>query len=151
MNSKRIIASVLLAFGLTAGSVAAAGSPAFADTGKGASLTRGQALFPGEYIERHVSGGNTGGVVRLSMQTDGNLVLWEHDGAGSTLQVCWSRGGFAGYKAIYQQDGNFVLYPRNGGALWASNTVGTKGSTVDMNSKGQLWVGVTPITGNCAL
>jgi hypothetical protein len=149
MNVKRALVTVLVALGVTAGSVAVAGTPAFADTGKGTSLTRGQALFPGEYIERHIAGGGNGGVVRLSMQTDGNLVLWEHDGAGNTLKVCWARGGTRGYKAIYQQDGNFVLYPRNGGALWASNTVGTRGSTVDMNWAGQLWVGTTQITGDC--
>jgi hypothetical protein len=147
MNLKRTITSTLLALGVTVGALVVA-APAHAAGSKGVALTRGQALFPDEWIERSTSSG----IVRLAMQTDGNLVLWLRNAStGATLKICWATKTSTGYKAYYQEDGNFVLYPRAGGALWASNTVGPNGSTVDMNSNGQLWAGVKPVTGNCKL
>jgi hypothetical protein len=147
MNLKRTITSTLVALGVTVGSLVAVAAPAQAG-GKGVALTRGQALFPNEWIERSTSSG----IVRLAMQTDGNLVLWLRNAStGATLKVCWATNTTTGYKAYYQEDGNFVLYPRAGGALWASNTVGPDGITVDMNSNGQLWAGVKAVTGKCKL
>jgi hypothetical protein len=146
MNLKRTVGAALMALGVTAGSLVVAGTAAEA-AGKGRALTRGQALYPGEWIERSTADG----MVRLSMQSDGNLVLWLHNGSGRTLKICWATNTSNGYKAFYQEDGNFVLYPRAGGALWASNTVGRSGSTVDMNSRGQLYAGLKAVTGVCEL
>jgi hypothetical protein len=147
MNLKRVITCTLMAIGVTIGTFGVAGTAAHA-SGKGVALTRGQALYQGDWIERSTSSG----IVRLSMQTDGNLVLWlRNASSGATLKICWATNTHTGYKAYYQEDGNFVLYPASGGALWASNTVGHSGSTVDMNSHGQLWAGTKPVTGNCEL
>lgn len=147
MNLKRTITSALVALGVTAGTLAVASAPAHAG-GKGVALTRGQSLFPNEWIERSTRDG----IVRLAMQTDGNLVLWLRNAStGATLKICWATHTTTGYKAYYQEDGNFVLYPRAGGALWASNTVGRDGSTVDMNSHGRLYAGVKAVSGNCEL
>ncbi|MFF3404999.1 hypothetical protein ACFYW8_02005 [Streptomyces sp. NPDC002742] len=51
--------------------------------------------------------------------------------------------------AVYQTDGNFVVYNSSGGVVWASNTKGGGGSTVDMNSNGVLHVGTKAINNGC--
>lgn len=66
---------------------------------------------------------SSGGTHRLTMQADGNLVLrnvasgaavWSTQARGASL----ARGG----RAIMQGDGNFVVYPPTGRAVWASGT-----------------------------
>ena len=60
----------------------------------------------------------------LSMQSDGNLVLYEK----SPLRPLWaSRTSCAaktncGYFARFQHDGNFVVYNASGAAVWHANT-----------------------------
>jgi hypothetical protein len=147
MNLKRTITATLVALGVTVGTLAVVATPAHAGY-KGVALTRGQALFRGDWIERSTEDG----IVRLSMQTDGNLVLWLRNAStGATLKICWATNTFNGYKALYQEDGNFVLYPYAGGALWASNSVSRDGRTVDMNANGRLYAGYKAVTGNCML
>jgi hypothetical protein len=142
--------TVLVAATVAAMSIALGGAPAHA-ANKGSALARGQALYRSttDYIQRSTAHG----LVRLRMQGDGNLVLsLISPNTGGQLKVCWgARTNPGGSKAIYQEDGNFVVYDSGGRALWASNTRGLRGETVDMNSQGALYVGYVRITGPCQL
>lgn len=104
-------------------------------------LNRGYALMVGDSIESDTQYGHA----RLVMQADGNLVLY-----GNNWGVCWAShtNGSGAYQVIYQFDGNFVLYNR-GYAVWASHTMNTAGSNVNINWQGEVWVGVTRLTGAC--
>lgn len=63
-------------------------------------------------------------VIRLSMQYDGNLVLYAHF-AGVGSKALWSTAtGGNGNFAVFQGDGNLVVYNASGAALWASHTSG---------------------------
>jgi hypothetical protein len=116
--------------------------PAYADD-LGCCLRRGgRWLYKGDQISRVIPG--IPGRTRLVMQYDGNLVLYPPRG-----RACWDTATVGlGEYAVYQDDGNFVVYG-GGRARWASNTVGLKGETVDMDVYGKLWVGYKPITGSC--
>ncbi len=61
----------------------------------------------------------------LTMQTDGNLVLYTPDGG---VQWASNTSGNSGATATLQDDGNFVVYSTSGTAIWASNTDNTPGS-----------------------
>lgn len=59
------------------------------------------------------------GGMRLEMQSDGNLVLYNHNN-----YPVWqtATGGGKGSYAIMQNDGNMVVYNSNGSAVWSSQT-----------------------------
>ncbi|GAA1992985.1 hypothetical protein [Catenulispora subtropica] len=127
--------------GLVLGSAGSASAGAYGD-----SMVRGQYLNPGEQLQRSIPQGE----LVLTMQTDGNLVEYLYANGGTL--VCWASNTYQkGYNnyAVYQLDGNFVVYDGGGGVQWASNTQGGGGSTVDMNSLGVLYVGTTPINNGC--
>lgn len=78
------------------------------------------------------------GLVRLIMQSDGNLVLYRAlDGvplwASNTPQTVVNH-------AIMQGDGNFVAYSAAGRAFWASGTNGHSGAYVIVQDDGNLVV-----------
>jgi hypothetical protein len=109
----------------------------------GTKLTKGEWMYPGDNIT------SADGAFTLNMQPDGNLVEYWSD---NQTRACWASNtnGHPGDFAVYQDDGNFVVYaPNGGGAHWASNTAGKAGTTVDMSTSlreyGFLYVGVTPI------
>lgn len=120
-------------------------APAHPATYKGTSLFRGDVLGPGDNIT------SADGEFSLDMQQDGNLV--EYVGTADPY-ACWATNtsGQPGNYAIYQGDGNFVVYSGGGDAVWASNTVGDTGTTVDISTSlrqyGFLYVGNT-IVNNC--
>jgi hypothetical protein len=147
-RTTRRIVSVFVATVLGAASAGLLGAPAHA-ANKGFALSRGEYLLRNDYIQRTIASG----IVRLRLQGDGNLVLALYSvQTGAQTKVCWGAATKPnGNKAIYQEDGNFVVYSTSGGAIWASNTAGGAGETVDMNANGRLYVGKTPITGNCTL
>ncbi|MEU6176090.1 DUF6531 domain-containing protein [Streptantibioticus parmotrematis] len=64
--------------------------------------------------------------VRLTMQLDGNLVLYSY----ATGKPLWASGtyGHPGASATMQTDGNFVVYDTGKKALWASGTASTAGA-----------------------
>jgi hypothetical protein len=61
----------------------------------------------------------------LSLQSDGNLVLYESDS-----QPVWATetDGQDVSRATMQSDGNLVLYSSGGDAVWASGTEGNEGA-----------------------
>lgn len=102
-----------------------------------------------DYIERNIDPRRLSQRVRLVMQSDGNLVLYALAKPGITGRTCWASNTVGrGTRAVYQGDGNFVVYNGNT-PTWASNTVGDGGSTVDINWTGKLYVGFRQITGEC--
>jgi RHS repeat-associated protein len=70
------------------------------------------------------------------MNTDGNFFIydWAH-GTGT-----WGPGtqGHPGAYAIFQTDGNLVVYDVNGTALWNSGTGGTYAERLDLNDDGRI-------------
>lgn len=142
----RTVAALAMAGGIAASAVGMADS---ASAAAGQSyLYRGQQLNAGEQIQR----ANNIGTVVLTMQGDGNLVEYLYPSDGGAALVCWASNTYetgTANHAIYQQDGNFVVYTAWGKAVWASNTVGGSGQTVDMNANGVLYVGTRAINNGC--
>jgi hypothetical protein len=97
-------------------------------------LTPGHSLSPGQLIA------SCDGRFSLTLQTDGNLVLY-HIGYPSVVPL-WSTGttGRGTTVAVMQTDGNFVLYDGAGHALWASGTGGNPGAFLNMQTDGNLVV-----------
>ncbi|MFJ3877056.1 hypothetical protein ACIPW5_06310 [Streptomyces sp. NPDC090077] len=98
------------------------------------SLHPGDVLASDEYIETENG--------FLHMQPDGNLVL--NHKAGAEL---WASGTFGntGAYAVFQTDGNFVVYkkgggPAKGGALWNSATWGNANGRLDFQDDANLVV-----------
>ena len=60
---------------------------------------------------------------RLTMQTDGNLVVYDKNNS-----PLWNSGtagkGTGPFKVIMQDDGNLVVYEANGKYTWATGTNG---------------------------
>ncbi len=54
----------------------------------------------------------------LTMQSDGNFVLYDENGRARWASNTRNRG----YRAVAQPDGNLVVYNTSGAAIWASNT-----------------------------
>ena len=83
----------------------------------------------------------------LTMQSDGNLVLYQYQNGNST--ALWSSGTWqtSGNVAFMQDDGNFVLYDANRNPLWSSNTWGWQNSYLAVQDDGNLVVynGTTPL------
>ncbi|WP_328298646.1 hypothetical protein OG389_13090 [Streptomyces sp. NBC_00435] len=98
------------------------------------SLYPGEVLASNEYIETENG--------YLYMQPDGNLVL-DHK-AGAEL---WASGSYGnqGAFAVFQTDGNFVIYkkgggPGKGGAVWNSGTWGNPNGRLDFQDDANLVV-----------
>lgn len=87
-----------------------------------------QTLHEGEAL--HSSDGR----YDLLMQTDGNLVLYDH---GTAI---WSTNtlGNPGSSLVMQGDGNLVVYRPNGTAIWNTNTWGTAADRLVLYDDGDL-------------
>lgn len=91
------------------------------------------ASFSGGGFTLHQGQSYSFGSNKLSMQTDGNVVVYN----GSTPLWSTGTGGQSctggGCLVAFQTDGNFVVY--NGStAIWASNTSGPSGATLNFNA-----------------
>jgi hypothetical protein len=101
-----VVALLLLALGSVPPASAAAGTNV---------LVAGERLAPGQSLV------SPNGALRLVMQTDGNLVMYEPNGRWRWQS---STVGNAGAFAIMQGDGNFVVYRADGVPLWDAFTAG---------------------------
>jgi hypothetical protein len=91
-------------------------------------MMAGDKLLPGEKR----SSGN--GVFSLTLQTDGNLVLY--NGQGQSLWSSLTNGKPVAYCAL-QEDGNFVAYLQNGTAAWSTATNGQQGVYLVVQNDGK--------------
>lgn len=73
------------------------------------------------------------GAYRLTMQSNGNLVLRKSSG-----EVVWTSGteGKGASFAVPQSDGNFVIYRNSGGAIWESGTKDSAGRRLTLDNDG---------------
>ncbi|MDH6141309.1 hypothetical protein P3T35_003326 [Kitasatospora sp. GP30] len=113
----------------------------------GAAFAAGSSLASGQSLQ--------GQRARLTMQADGNLVLYSQ----ATGRSLWSTGtwGHPGATATLQADGNLVVYGTGHNSLWSTGTWGHPGGrailldTADLavlDSLGnQLWHSGTDVTG----
>ncbi|MGC0311651.1 hypothetical protein QBC98_000096 [Kitasatospora acidiphila] len=110
------------------------------------ALYQGDTLYVGDSVDGYGASGQT---YQLTMQSDGNLVEYRWD--NGSRRACWATNtmGSTANRAVYQPDGNFVVYTPGNFAPWSSHTVGDQGSTININSHGALWVGYTQIFGGC--
>lgn len=141
-NAQAALRHLSMAFGLIVG-LCIAGAVEAADT-----LVVGQSMTANQYLESNnggyrfyfqadgnlvvrrqsdqkalwASGSNGDGGTRLTLQSNGNLVLATSSGA-----VVWSTGtsNAAANRLTMQGDGNLVLYDTSGRPYWATNTVDT--------------------------
>lgn len=72
--------------------------------------------------------------IRLTLRTDGDLVLLDEHG-----KVVWStRTHASGTHAVFQADGNFVVYSSSNATLWSSRTDGHDGAVLVLQGDGNL-------------
>ncbi|MED5261489.1 MAG: hypothetical protein VX574_03720 [Myxococcota bacterium] len=79
---------------------------------------------------------------KLQMRSDCNLVLYSFEN-GLTGGAVWqseTNGSGTSCSALFQGDGNFVVYDGLGQPLWASGTSGTSGGELRLQSDGNLVV-----------
>ena len=93
----------------------------------GNTLQTGQTLNAGQSVQ------SNDGRFRLSMQSDGNLVLY-HQG----VRVLWASNtvGVRNPRLVMQPDGNLVVYDDTNRARWSSNTVGKAGARLVVQDDG---------------
>ena len=91
---------------------------------------------PGEGILRGKTVYSCNGRYSVSMQSDGNLVL--RDSQRTAALWATNTSGTDGYVALFQTDGNLVLYGTNQDALWASHTNGKGGALLALQDDGNV-------------
>lgn len=87
-------------------------------------------IKPGEFIV------SPSGRYVTTMQTDGNMVTY------MGKRAVWSSKTYGNYgsHAVFQSDGNLVIYRPNGTAIWASNTYQSGATLVTLQDDGNLYV-----------
>ncbi|MFD9338975.1 glycoside hydrolase domain-containing protein [Streptomyces sp. NPDC060028] len=92
---------------------------------------RNDLLCPGSTIESANA--------KLTMQSDGNLVVSYKAGSGSGVAL-WASNtyGNAGAYGTVQADGNFVIYNKAGVGIWSSGTFGNPGASLRLQDDGNL-------------
>jgi hypothetical protein len=100
-------------------------------------------MMPGDVLRTGWSIYSPNEDFQLTMQTDGNLVLYR-----AVRPALWSTdtANHPGAYAVMQADGNLVVYPASGHALWASHTDYHPGDYLYLQDDGNLVVynGSTP-------
>jgi len=128
--SASVPAASLAAWSVVPGA-APAGTPVPANCPNPATcgtLTANQSLAIGQTLV------SCDGRFTLTMQSDGNLVLYQ----GSAALWATNTVNSGATKAIMQGDGNFVLYTAAGKPVWASNTAGNAGARLVAQNDGNL-------------
>lgn len=94
-------------------------------------LVAGSTMRAGQWLT------SNNGRYRLYMQGDSNLVVY--DTATSPWTALWWTGASAeNGQAIFQSDGNFVVYDGNGTAIWNTVTAGNPGAFMVLQGDGNL-------------
>jgi murein DD-endopeptidase MepM/ murein hydrolase activator NlpD len=95
-------------------------------------------LNPGEYLYAGQRISSPRGTSSLTMQVDGNLVVYHKYSSGWVAKWASGTAGVSGARVIMQRDGNLVVYDPQGHPKWASNTNGASGSVVVIQNDGNL-------------
>lgn len=91
-------------------------------------------LLPGDALSVGDSLQSAKGRVRLTLQSDSNLVL---SVAGQTVWSTMTKGRDV-VKAVLGEDGNFALYNADDTVIWSSETSGTVGGRLTLRDDGTL-------------
>ncbi|MEU4659681.1 protein kinase [Streptomyces sp. NPDC023723] len=86
----------------------------------------GRRLAAGEYLRTSRA--------KLIMQPDGNLVVYDEQGAARWA----SKTSGTGIWAVFQEDGNLVLYGSDAKPVWASRTPGHQGAVLELEQDGNV-------------
>jgi hypothetical protein len=108
-------------------------SHACGNIGKGSAL--GATLYQGW------TQSSCDGRFQLTLQTDGNLVLYQWVNGNTPTAIWWTGTTTAqqqGAIAVMQADGNFVVYDNMGAPRWASNTAGHNGAYLTVQTDGNV-------------
>jgi hypothetical protein len=105
-------------------------------------LTSGRMLRDGDFLI------SPSGTYCLTLQTDGNLVLYSGPNPAANTGVVWQSGvtGTSGdYFAMMQTDGNLVVYRGTGpsdnqGYLWSSGTNGSSSAHLVIKDDGKIYI-----------
>ena len=94
-------------------------------------------VLPGEGMRVGQTFGSCGGRFMLTLQSDGNLVLRDEQ---QNARAIWATNtsNTDGYVAIFQTDGNLVLYGHYQNALWSSHTSGKGGVRLEFQGDGNV-------------
>jgi hypothetical protein len=94
------------------------------------NLVAGAQLATGEYLQ------SSDGSHRLSLQSDGNLVLRRL----SDKKALWSSrtNGTSATRFVFQTDGNLVLRTASNAPVWSSKTAGSGATKLHLHSAGHL-------------
>ncbi|RAG85510.1 glycoside hydrolase family 42 [Streptacidiphilus pinicola] len=128
--SANVAAASLAEWSVVAGA-APAGTPTPAGCGTGTPPSCG-ALTANQQLAAGASVASCNGTYRLTLQSDGNLVLYK---SGTAL---WSSGttNSGATHATMQGDGNLVLATSAGTAVWSTKTAGNTGAYLDVQNDG---------------
>lgn len=98
-------------------------------------------MSPGQTLTAGQDFYSTDRRIKLSMQTDGNLVLY------SPSSALWSSGTNSGAMVSMQPDGNLVVYNSGGQAVWSSGTSGHPGAYLGLQADGNMviYAGTTAV------
>ncbi|UGQ14497.1 protein kinase [Yinghuangia sp. ASG 101] len=112
-------------------SVTDPGSPA-----EGSAPTGGASspAAPQKVLTRNDAMTSPNGDTVLRLQVDGNLVVYHLGEPTWAADNAWPRG----WRAVMQQDGDFVLFDEDGDVLWSSGTGGHPGATLDVRDDGSV-------------
>jgi len=116
---------------------AAESMPVWASTSGSVVSTTGRSyLVPGQALTAGQSVYSIDGRFRLTLQTDGNLVVLDRWNDHVAL---WSTNtaGSGADRFVFQSDGNLVLY-KGTTAVWSANTAGDGGTKLSLGRNGNL-------------
>lgn len=99
-------------------------------------------LFTGEVLQAGHSITSASGGYTLTMQTDGNLVLYTSSGK-AVWDSAASYGSGSQDTLVMQPDGNLVIYTAAGKAVWNAGTYGTGATAMTVGSNGVVTVRTT--------
>ena len=94
----------------------------------------------GTRLDKEESFTTTDGRTRLTMQKDGNLVVYvNNEAVWATNTSFWgSRRGPAGDHVVWEKNGDLVLYASDGKVAWAADTDQSDGARLTLQDNGKL-------------
>lgn len=100
------------------------------------------ALEPGTELALGGTLASCDGRFTLTMQNDGNLVLYNGPAGGPPTSALWASNtsGSAGMQAVMGTDGNLVIFDSNRNQVWSSGTGGHAGAFTFLSNDGTMFI-----------